>query len=200
MPPATTDAGRMPEWPRASHQQNAAAQQASHGLPGRAGLGPPTPVDGDVGAVAVDEARGARLDFAADAALPGDSCPMSLNPRHAIAPVVTALVAFFSLAAKPATAQTKGCEPIADRAGRKFGCFITAREELGPLPKDSAFYWHLDAFATRAAADAARARRSTVVSPRSDRSPSSRPTHTRPSTWKACSGQGCTPRSTGIRG
>ena len=60
-------------------------------------------------------------------------------------------------------AQTEGCEPIADRAGREFGCFITAREELGPLPKDSVFYWHIDAFATRAAAEVGRAQRSTVV-------------------------------------
>jgi hypothetical protein len=67
------------------------------------------------------------------------------------------------LVTKPAMAQTIRCEPVAERAGREFGCFITAREELGPLPQDSAFYWHIDAFATRAAAEAARAPRSTVV-------------------------------------
>jgi hypothetical protein len=66
-----------------------------------------------------------------------------------------------SLLASAAAAQTEGCEPVTSRAGREFGCFITAREELGPLPKDSAFYWHIDAFATRSAADAARAQRST---------------------------------------
>ena len=88
---------------------------------------------------------------------------MSVDPRQATARVVTALVTLSSLVAKAATAQTEGSEPVAERAGRAFGCFITAREELGPLPKDSAFYWHIDAFATHAAADAARAQRSTVV-------------------------------------
>lgn len=37
-------------------------------------------------------------------------------------------------------AQTKDCEPVSQRAGRALGCFITAREELGALPKDSALY------------------------------------------------------------
>ena len=62
-----------------------------------------------------------------------------------------------------AAAQTEGCEPVAERAGRGFGCFITAREELGALPRDSALYWHIDAFPTQALAEAARVPRSTVV-------------------------------------
>lgn len=68
-----------------------------------------------------------------------------------------------SLMAPSAAAQTEGCEPVAERAGRAFGCFITAREELGALPRDSALYWHIDGFATPALAQAARAPRSTVV-------------------------------------
>lgn len=61
-------------------------------------------------------------------------------------------------------AQTDGtCIPAAERAGRAFGCFITARQELGRLPKDPALYWHLDAFPTRAAAERARVPRSSVV-------------------------------------
>jgi quercetin dioxygenase-like cupin family protein len=71
-------------------------------------------------------------------------------------------------AAAPLRAQTDGtCIPVAERAGREFGCFITAREELGRVPATAAPYWHLDVFPTRAAADAARsstrAARSTVV-------------------------------------
>jgi hypothetical protein len=62
-----------------------------------------------------------------------------------------------------AAAQTTSCEPVTQRAGREFGCFITARQELGSLPRDSALYWHIDAFPTRAAAEAAKAPRSTVV-------------------------------------
>ena len=65
--------------------------------------------------------------------------------------------------ATSAAAQTEGCEPVAARAGRAFGCFITAREELGALPRDSALYWHIDAFPTQALAEAATVPRSTVV-------------------------------------
>ena len=65
--------------------------------------------------------------------------------------------------AVPVLAQTEGCDPITARAGRAFGCFITAREELGKLPPAPALYWHLDVYPTRAAADAARGPRGTVV-------------------------------------
>jgi hypothetical protein len=77
--------------------------------------------------------------------------------------VLSALVLLPMFVTKPARAQNTGCEPVSERAGREFGCFITAREELGGLPKDSSFYWHIDGFATRAAVGAARAARSTVV-------------------------------------
>jgi quercetin dioxygenase-like cupin family protein len=61
-------------------------------------------------------------------------------------------------------AQTDGtCVPVAERAGRAFGCFITAREELGHVPTTPALYWHLDTYPTWAAAEGARAPRSTVV-------------------------------------
>lgn len=64
-----------------------------------------------------------------------------------------------------AAAQTRDCEPVADRAGRSLGCFITAREELGPLRRDSALYWHITRYPSpdAAAAAAARAPRSTAV-------------------------------------
>jgi hypothetical protein len=70
-----------------------------------------------------------------------------------------------SLLAARAAAQTRDCEPVADRAGRTLGCFITAREELGALPRDSALYWHITTFPTLAAASAAAAKvpRSTAV-------------------------------------
>ena len=78
-----------------------------------------------------------------------------------------ALLLALAAVAVPGTvlgAQTDGtCVPVAERAGRTFGCFITAREELGALPATPALYWHLDTFPTRAAAEAARATRSTVV-------------------------------------
>ncbi len=76
------------------------------------------------------------------------------------------LVAFAIVAcmATPLAAQADiTCVPVAERAGRAFGCFITAREELGRLPTSPRLYWHLDTYATRAAAERARASRSTVV-------------------------------------
>lgn len=67
------------------------------------------------------------------------------------------------LMATSARAQTAGCEPVSHRAGRELGCFITARQDLGALPRDSALFWYIDAFTTQAKAEAARAARSSVV-------------------------------------
>lgn len=78
----------------------------------------------------------------------------------------TVLVALSAMAVMPTLlpAQTDGtCVPIAERAGRAFGCFITARQELGHLSATPPLYWHLDTYATRAAAERARGARSTVV-------------------------------------
>lgn len=60
-------------------------------------------------------------------------------------------------------AQTVECEPVSQRAGRALGCFITAREELGALPRDSALFWQIDSYSARSAADASKGPRSTVV-------------------------------------
>ena len=61
--------------------------------------------------------------------------------------------------------QTGGtCVPIAERGKRTLGCYITAREELGRLPRDSALYWHIDRFASKASAQTAKGPRGTVVS------------------------------------
>ena len=81
------------------------------------------------------------------------------TPRRLLAALSAA-----ALMATPLEAQTSGtCVAAAQRGDRDFGCFITARQELGPLPSSPAFYWHLDTYATRAGAEAARATRSTVV-------------------------------------
>jgi hypothetical protein len=80
------------------------------------------------------------------------------------------LTTLAALAWPPTTlhAQTDGtCIPVAERARREFGCFITAREELGRLAASPPLYWHLSTFAGRPAADAAqraaRGGHSTVV-------------------------------------
>jgi quercetin dioxygenase-like cupin family protein len=88
---------------------------------------------------------------------------MSFPDRRTMTRVFTTLAGITCLMATSAAAQTAGCEPVAQRAGRELGCFITSREELGALPRDSALYWHIDAFATEAKAKAAAAPRSTVV-------------------------------------
>jgi hypothetical protein len=84
--------------------------------------------------------------------------------RWVRARVAAGAVGLTSFMATSAAAQTGGtCVSVAERAGRELGCFITAREELGALPRDSALYWHIDAFTSPSAADSAKARRSTVV-------------------------------------
>jgi hypothetical protein len=88
---------------------------------------------------------------------------MHLIRRWAMARLLTRMVGITAFVVTSAAAQTVSCEPVTQRAGREFGCFITAREDLGALPKDSALYWHIDVFTTQAAAEAAKARRSTVV-------------------------------------
>lgn len=55
-----------------------------------------------------------------------------------------AALAALALSAGSLTAQTKDCEPVADRAGRTLGCFISHRLPLGPLPRDTALYWYVD--------------------------------------------------------
>jgi quercetin dioxygenase-like cupin family protein len=61
-------------------------------------------------------------------------------------------------------AQTDGtCIPASERAGREFGCFIVARQELGPLPVESRLYWYVDAYPSVAAANAAKGNSGTVV-------------------------------------
>ena len=84
-------------------------------------------------------------------------------PSTQKASIFTAVVGIAAVIASSAAAQTTTCEPVAQRSGREFGCFITARQELGALPRDSALYWHLDAFDTPAAAAAAKTGRSSVV-------------------------------------
>ena len=55
------------------------------------------------------------------------------------------------------------CVPVAERGERTLGCYITAREELGRLPRDTALYWHIDRFTSRAIAETAKGPRGTVV-------------------------------------
>ena len=53
------------------------------------------------------------------------------------------------------------CRPISERTA-EAGCWITAHSVLGNLPQ-APLFWHLDTYATRSAADAAKGPRGTVV-------------------------------------
>ena len=53
------------------------------------------------------------------------------------------------------------CRPVSERTG-ELGCWITAHTVLGQLPSQSIF-WHLDTYPTRAAAEAVKGPRGTVV-------------------------------------
>jgi quercetin dioxygenase-like cupin family protein len=85
-------------------------------------------------------------------------------PSNPAARAIRASLLCLSLVAGPLAAQTDGtCVPVAERAGREFGCFITARQELGRLSGSPALFWHLHVYPTRDQAKADRTPRSTVV-------------------------------------
>ena len=82
---------------------------------------------------------------------------LSTGRRRALAAFVGAL-AIFS-ASGQAVAQI--CKPVSQRTG-EVGCWIIAHEPVGQLTASQAF-WHLDAYPTRAAAEAAKGPSGTVV-------------------------------------
>jgi quercetin dioxygenase-like cupin family protein len=53
------------------------------------------------------------------------------------------------------------CRPVSERT-TELGCWIKVDAAIGPLPR-SPIFWHLDTYPTRAAAEAARGSRGTVV-------------------------------------
>ena len=61
----------------------------------------------------------------------------------------------------PASTQVMRCRPVSERTG-EAGCWIMPSELLGQLSR-SAVFWHLDTYPTRAAAEAAKGPRGTVV-------------------------------------
>lgn len=88
--------------------------------------------------------------------------PRRPRTSHGLATVIC--VTMFFGPAKPLVAQTLGgCVPVSERAGREFGCFITATEELGHLVTRPRLYWHLDSFASASEAEAAKGPHGTVV-------------------------------------
>jgi quercetin dioxygenase-like cupin family protein len=72
------------------------------------------------------------------------------------------LFAATSLAFAQASAPRRTCLPVSERAGRDAGCWLLASEPLGVVSEPTV-YWHLDTYETRAAAEAAKGPRGTVV-------------------------------------
>ena len=60
---------------------------------------------------------------------------------------LSAAIALVLVAARPTSliGQATECEPVAARGSRTLGCYITARLELGRLPRDTGLYWYIDA-------------------------------------------------------
>ncbi|MGF6781806.1 quercetin dioxygenase-like cupin family protein [Paraburkholderia sp. GAS334] len=71
----------------------------------------------------------------------------------------TALVATESMSAPVVPG---GCETPVSQRTNEVGCYLTATEDLGEVPQGPLF-WHLYNYPTRAAADAAKGSRATVV-------------------------------------
>jgi quercetin dioxygenase-like cupin family protein len=82
--------------------------------------------------------------------------------KHAARTVLATMI--WLLLAVAASEQTlaQGCRPVSERVDDQKGCWIFAKEALGPLPQKPLF-WHLDTYATHAEADAAKGPRGTVI-------------------------------------
>jgi hypothetical protein len=65
-------------------------------------------------------------------------------------------------AALPQPAPRRTCLPVSERAGRDVGCWLMASEPLG-IVSQPAVYWYLDTYPSRAAAQAAKGPRGTVI-------------------------------------
>ena len=76
--------------------------------------------------------------------------------------VISMLLITISLPARSEAQDLGGpCIPTSERAGRAFGCFIVASLPLGQLER--AVFWHLETFASRAAAEKAKSAHGVVL-------------------------------------
>ena len=104
--------------------------------------------------------------------------------RWVAAATLAAVCTLTSAATVPAFAQAnpprRTCLPISERAGRDAGCWLLASEPLGAVSKP-AVYWHLDTYATRAEAEAAKGPRGTVIEAH----------HPGPEAWYTMAGEMC---------
>src|SRR6185369_930147 len=64
--------------------------------------------------------------------------------------------------AAASTSEDVRCVPVEQRAAKKLGCYVLARETLGELPA-TPVYWHLYEYPSRAAADSAKGQQGSVI-------------------------------------
>ncbi len=74
---------------------------------------------------------------------------------------IACLIVLLATCAQASPQEFRGCQPVRERTG-EVGCWIMTSEPLGQLSR-SAVFWHLDAYPTRAAAEAAKGPRGIVV-------------------------------------
>jgi hypothetical protein len=86
---------------------------------------------------------------------------MSMPKRsYILAAVTTSIIIFFG-AAGMAAVPSGPCRPVSDRTS-EVGCWVLSEHPIGELTESEVF-WHLDAYPTRAAAEAAKSPLGTVV-------------------------------------
>jgi hypothetical protein len=76
------------------------------------------------------------------------------------AAITTSIIIFFGAAAM-AAAPSGPCRPVSDRTS-EVGCWVLSQHPIGELTESEVF-WHLDAYPTRAAAEAAKSPLGTVA-------------------------------------
>lgn len=93
---------------------------------------------------------------------------MKLSQRHVFLVALFGVASFASAQERGPTGRAKNpglsgwCEtPVSERKA-ELGCYTTAIQEHGVLPR-TRLYWHIDTFPDRASADANKDKRSTVV-------------------------------------
>jgi quercetin dioxygenase-like cupin family protein len=86
---------------------------------------------------------------------------MSMGQHSRRILITLGLLVAVPAASDQALAQIIHCLPMQERTG-EAGCWVITEEALGQLP-DLPMFWHLDAYPTRAAAEAAKGQRGAVL-------------------------------------
>jgi quercetin dioxygenase-like cupin family protein len=86
---------------------------------------------------------------------------MSMQTRaYILSAIATGIIIFFGAAAVAAV-PSGPCRPVSDRTS-EVGCWVLSEHPIGELAESEVF-WHLDAYSSRSAAEAAKSPMGTVV-------------------------------------